>query len=377
MKDLVTYINERINKSIISKSMLDETIDDFIKDNNITEVTDEIVEKFINVNWSGTDEIFGDIIERSYDNYQKLLINETLNDSHDHNALMYFIDKYWHNDIIGDFIDDESNSDTHKITVNLKHDITSEQKFNEIIHFMNYFVKFNKKINDKYTLILEPFKPSNKTDCYAGFTSNNGIDALTIYGRVRSNDTPASRAIILPKAITPDWINPAGMYVAKNLYRYNFKTHSIIGKALDNCKINCLTEKLYFDSYNDSTGGFDIGYKMEVLPMAWDPGFQKYSLCSLFLSLDVNWIQYTSPTSTNSVKYTCYQNFMPEIFDDFQTGTSANFSYRKSDCFTTSSYAEYVSGDPDLGISMSESVSCNFAYYISANNERIIIFTGH
>ncbi len=164
MKDLITYINECINKSIISKSMLDETIDDFLKDNNITEVTDEIVEKFINANWSGTDEIFGDIIERSYDNYQKLLINETLNDSHDHNALMYFIDKYWHNDIIGDFIDDESNSDTHKITVNLKHDITSEQKFNEIIHFMNYFVKFNKKVNDKYTLILEPFKPSNKTD---------------------------------------------------------------------------------------------------------------------------------------------------------------------------------------------------------------------
>jgi hypothetical protein len=164
------------------------------------------------------------------------------------------------------------------------------------------------------------------------------------------------------------------MYVAKNLYKYNFKTNKIIGTALIPCQSNCKTGKLEFDSYNDSTGGFDIGYKMEVLPMAWDPGFQKYSLCSLFLSLDVDWVHYISSTESENVKYTCYQNFMPEIEDDSGHGISANFSYRKSDCFTTSSYVEK---DKNGNVIMAEDVSCNFAYYISANNDVITIFTGH
>ena len=86
---------------------------------------------------------------------------------------MYFIDKYWNDEIIGDFIDNESDSETHKITVHLKRNIVNDNKFNEIINFLNCFVKYNKKTGDFYTLILEPFKPTNKTNYI--YNECNGI----------------------------------------------------------------------------------------------------------------------------------------------------------------------------------------------------------
>lgn len=55
MKKLSKYIDDHINKSVISKHVIDETIDDFISDNNIVHITDDVVERFINCNWNGAD----------------------------------------------------------------------------------------------------------------------------------------------------------------------------------------------------------------------------------------------------------------------------------------------------------------------------------
>lgn len=236
--------------------------------------------------------------------------------------------------------------------------------------------------NEKRELRFVPYDCSSPETRW-GFSSGKIENCLILFGTVKphvdsrdgeSDENNESGPI--PKAIvSPQWDSPLGMYIAKELYHYDFNNNRRLGmvEIPNNCRAKDYNDKLEFDLENN------YGYELAVLPMAWDPPFQEYPLTSLNLSLYTDFYWYDKTHTDYPVadkEDITIRAFNSEVYDSLENHTSANFSIRKTDCFTTSGYIEYNNNNPNSEISMQEYVSCNFSYYLSANISSLYIFTG-
>lgn len=162
MKKLSEFIR-KIKKSPII-SFLYENIEQYIVDNDIENMSNEDVENYLKFTFENLYDKFGQMIDTSYEDYQKRLYESILK-SYSYEKLIDKLYKYYDSEII-DIVDEDSASETHKLKITIKTDITNDIEFKSLLNLMNYYVKYKSisNISNNHTIIIEPYKPTKITN---------------------------------------------------------------------------------------------------------------------------------------------------------------------------------------------------------------------
>lgn len=191
MKTISDYIHTKLFDYPITKSIHNQTYEDFIEALNIddNDIDDDLYKLYEEYNYKNVD---GNGL-RSYKGYQKYLY-ESLFGSYNSEDLLRELCKIYKDDIISaDFMGLHSEN-IKSIIIKFKNDIIiNDDKFKELLNFYNYYIV--KTINNEY--LIDPYKPQDFTnyvynDCNGiiyHVTNKNTYNKIIKYGLKPKNLT--------------------------------------------------------------------------------------------------------------------------------------------------------------------------------------------
>ena len=178
MKKLINFIKQY---KYPRKYYNNPNIEDWMKLNNINEITEDIQYVFEYMMWNPWR-------GPKYEILQENVIYENLNKSYNPDELYQkLVEKF--NVSNGIYAETNSNIKSFTFEVNNK-EIINNEEFKSLLNFYNFYVSFCEKRNNKYQVYIEPYKPEDKTDYIYNdckgivyrFVNDNGLKRLKNHG---------------------------------------------------------------------------------------------------------------------------------------------------------------------------------------------------